>query len=364
MDPLLISMVGLSRWESVFVQTTVDLASGMEIAPWRFVDDPKGADVLLVDADHRSPLSERDSDESRRPIVVSFAADSDAKLPVASRGLIRPVGYMDLISILKDIEQELHATAIRQSRQPTVLSMKVAPKPKAVSAPETRSPLTAALLAKTGQPGESLLEKVRPARRFVEETRILGLLNTILRHGSSAAVTHPKFPTVLIIPNNNVFVSFGDLTSIPRMFRDSATSFSVSELSVDAEAKALASDRCRPLGHLLYCAALFGSEGRLVLKSGPHDTLCLIGLPDFGVMPHLQEHRKIASYMMANSTHLADIASSTGVSISIVIDFCNACEAVGLLRRISADGSEYTHGVDERSVLQLFGRVRDLFKDT
>ena len=35
-------MVGLSRWESVFVQTTVDLASGMDIAPWRFVDDPDG----------------------------------------------------------------------------------------------------------------------------------------------------------------------------------------------------------------------------------------------------------------------------------------------------------------------------------
>ena len=47
-----------------------------------------------------------------------------------------------------------------------------------------------------------------------------------------------------------------------------------------------------------------------------------------------------------------------------MIDFCNACEAAGLLRRISAEGSDHAHDVDERGVLQLFGHVRDLFKET
>ena len=89
-----------------------------------------------------------------------------------------------------------------------------------------------------------------------------------------------------------------------------------------------------------------------------------MGLPDFDIVPHLQEHREIAKYMMARSTHLGDIASSTGVSINIVIDFCNACEAAGLLRRISTDRGEATYDVDERGVLQLFGHVRDLFKES
>lgn len=364
MDPLRFSMVGLSRWESVFVQTTVDLASGLDIAPWRFVDDPKRADVLLVDGNHRGAISVRDGEKSQLPIVVSFTTDPEMATPAATRGLTRPVGYMNLISVLKDIEQELHEPASRKPPNASVVSLQVAPKPKATPAAKPRPPSADALLDRTGKPEETLLEKARPARRFVEDTRLLGLLKTILRHGSSAAVSHPKFPTFLVLPDNNVYVSFGDPTSIPRMFRDSATKFSVGELATEAEEKALASERGRPLGPLLYCAGLFGSEGRLVLNNGPDDTLCLMGLPDFDVVPHLQEHRVIAKYMMARSSHLADIASSTDVSISVVIDFCNACEAAGLLRRIPTTGGAYAHEVDERGVLKLFGHVRDLFKET
>lgn len=371
MDPLRFSMVGLSRWESVFVQTTVDLASGLDIAPWRFVDDPKRADVLLVDGDHRNTLSTGDGHDSEGPIVVSFTVDPEATTLARTRGLARPVGYMELIAVLKDIEQELHESAQQKPPQASVVSLQIAPRPRAVPAeapgrptPESRPPAADALVARTTKPEETLLEKARPARRFVEDTRLVGLLKKILQHGSSAAVRHPRFPTFLVIPGSNVFVSFGDPTSIPRMFRDSANTFSVSEISAEVEAKALASDRGRPLGQLLYCAALFGSEGRLVLNSRPDDTLCLMGLPDFDIVPHLQEHRDIAKYMMARSTHLADIASSTGASINIVIDFCNACEAAGLLRRISSGGGDYTEEVDERGVLQLFGHVRDLFKET
>ncbi len=362
MDPLRFSMVGLSRWESVFVQTTVDLASGLDIAPWRFVDDPKRADVLLVDGDHRGTISAGDDQDSEGPIVVSFTADPEATTPAAARGLTRPVGYMDLISVLKDIEQELHESLHRKPPQASVVSLKIAPKPRAAPATRPRRAAVDALTART--PGETLIEKARPARQFVEDTRLIGLLKKILQHGASAAVRHPRFPTFLVIPDSNVFVSFGDPTSIPRMFRDSATTFSVSELAAEVEAKALASDRGRPLGQLLYCAALFGSEGRLVLNTKPDDTLCLMGLPDFDIVPHLQEHREIAKYMMASSTNLADIASSTGTSINVVIDFCNACESAGLLRRISTDGGDRTQEVDERGALQLFGHVRDLFKET
>jgi hypothetical protein len=104
--------------------------------------------------------------------------------------------------------------------------------------------------------------------------------------------------------------------------------------------------------------------GRLLLNNRPDDILCLIGLPDFDVLPHSQKHRQIAKYMMARSTHLTDIAESTGTNIDIVIDFCNACEAVGLLRRNSINSDDNVRDVDERGVLQLFGHVRDLFKET
>ena len=174
----------------------------------------------------------------------------------------------------------------------------------------------------------------------------------------------PDIPTILVFPEQNAFLSADDPTSIPRMFRDSALSFNVRELSDDAASAALSMNNHQPLSRLIYCAALFGSEGRLLLHSNPQDALRLIDWPDFDAVPHLPEHREIAKFMLINAASLSDIAESTDISIGIVIDFCNACEAVGLVRRLPS-GSPGPVGSDiERGSSPLLGRVRDLFRES
>ena len=146
------------------------------------------------------------------------------------------------------------------------------------------------------------------------------------------------------------------------MFRDSAMSFAIEDLAEDVAEAMLTSGKLRPLSHLIYCAALFGSEGRLMLNSNPEDRLSLIGTPNFNAVPHLPEHKTIARYMMAEDADLTGIADATGVSISIVIDFCNACEAIGLVRRVPDSG--FRQSTDESGVQQLLGRMRGLFRDS
>ena len=362
MDPLRISMVGLSRWESVFVQTSVDLASGMDLPPCRFVEDPQGADVLLVDADHRRYVSLDEPDDSRRPVVVSFTEDPES--PNAGRGLTRPVGYAELISMLKDIEDELHeiARTVKTPQPAPALQEEVRAEPGEVSASEPDPAVKKLLLDRNGRSDEPLPEKTRPARRFVEATRLLGTLSRISRWGIPAEISHAEYPTLLIFPKQNTFVASGDPLSIPRMFRESAMSFTVRDVADDVAEAASTSGKPRSLSHLIYCAALFGSEGRLVLNNNPQDRLSLMGTPDFDAVPHLQQHKTIAHYLVANAADLADISRATDVSISIVIDFCNACEAAGLIRRIP-DAPEKQE-VDEHGVLEMFGRMRDLFRDT
>ena len=420
MDPLRISMVGLSRWESVFVQTSVDLASGMELPPCRFVEDPQGADVLLVDANHRKYVSFDDDDDSVKPVVVAFTEDSDPDN--AGHDLVRPVGYADLISMLKEIENELHAIANAVGTAPTDEPVTATPPERAAddkpvhAAPEyvetivqeqpARTPpehvettvreetrqqnlpsvddlaqaaretpippqvkpiepdpaVTELLIYRNGRAEETLEEKARPARRFVEGTRLLGVLNRISRWRIPAEVTHFEFPTLLISPENNAFVASDDALSLPTMFRDSAMSFGLEDLPEDVADAMLTSDKLRPLSHLIYCAALFGSEGRLMLNSNPQDRLRLIGTPNFDAVPHLPEHKTVARYMMAEDADLTGIAEKTGVSISIVIDFCNACEAIGLVRRVPDSG--FQKSTDESGVQQLLRSVRDLFRDS
>ncbi len=359
MDPLRISIVGLSRWESVFVQTSVDLASGMDLPPCRFVEDPQRADVLLVDANHRRYVSLDDADDDGRPVVVSFTADT-APLE-AGRGLTRPVGYADLISMLKDIETELHELANAAAAPEPVADEPEEPEAAVVRKPDPA--VAKSLLDRHGRPAEPLSGKARPARRFVEATRLLGVLSRIMRWGIPAEVIHTEYPTLLVVPKRNAFVSSGNPLTLPRMFRESATSFAIRDVPDDIAEAAVSSREHQPLSRLVYCAALFGSEGRLTLHSNPQDRLGLIGKPDFEAVPHLPEHETIARFLIANTADLADIAEATGVSINVVIDFCNACEAAGLIRRIPAMGGDKSN-VDEHNALRMFGRVRDLFRES
>ena len=172
MDPLRISMLGLSRWESEFVQTTVSLASGMDIAPWRFVDDPTGADVLLVDADRRGFEKHEDCKDSRRPIVVSFCQDSETTPVGTDRGLTRPVGYTELIAMLKDIEHELNEIA--KSPPAPVEAPSTEELPETRDLPERQEPASQEsvpviweqLFDSPDRSGGYIADRSRPARRF------------------------------------------------------------------------------------------------------------------------------------------------------------------------------------------------------
>lgn len=328
-------MVGLSQWESVFVETTVDLASGIDIAPCRLVNDPDTADVLFVDKDDRVPPRKDNGEDG--PIVVSFSGESGAP----GRGLTRPVSYGDLISVLKDIEAELSEAAEILSSEPASDEPDV---------PESDSEPQAALKSPQPRLDESLADKARPARRFVEGTRFIGLLKRIIDIARPAEISHADFPRVLIFPDDLAYSTPAESLAIPAMFRSSVLEFQVRPIGENAVREAMASDRCLPLGWLLYGASLFGSEGRLLLGADPDDELKLADWPDFDAVPHLPEHRAIARFMLVHSATLADISTATGVSMYKVIDFCNACEAAGLVQRTP------------RIPGNLVNRMRGLFK--
>ncbi len=387
MDPLRISLVGLSQWESVFVQTTVDLASGIDIASWRLVNDPESADVLLVDADRRGAATAGDSDRKDRPIVVSFSGE--ARTP--GRGLVRPVSYADLVAMLKEIESELgeperdnvptlvptpetvavaptervaeglpetvneapsEPPAVARSEPVAAPTHERGPAPTPVQrsvpttlptlVPETESATstdtTSALKSPLSRSKESLADKARPAKRFVEATRLIGLLKQVVAAGLPVDIAHADYPSMLVFPKYSAYSTLAESLAIPRLFRCSALEFELGPVPEDVAADALASDRCRPLSRLVYCASLFGSEGRLLLNVDPADKLRLTNWPDFDAVPYLPEHKAIAKFMLVHTATLDEIAVATGVGIDAIIDFCNACEAAGLIERRSSSG--------------------------
>lgn len=184
----------------------------------------------------------------------------------------------------------------------------------------------------------ALARRIRPSRRFRENTRLLGLLQDASLRRGITEITHPGFPSLTIIPAEHAYACEVDPAGIASLFRTPAWSFNERELDPVVAARALARVPREPLWRLLYCAALFGSEGRLLADVGPDDQLRLIAAPDFSAVPHDAAHRAVAGHLSAQVDTLVGTARATGVSLESVIGFCNACEQVGLVERNGAQG--------------------------
>ncbi len=329
MNSIRISHIGLNEWESVFVETTVNIASGIEIASWDYVNEPESADVLLVPNDKM---------DGELPDLPSYAQEG-VNRPITQR-IARPVTYTDLIAVLRNAEE-----LVRSAR--TVVAQQPVAEPLIPDLVDTVD-LVEGDAVVDGEPQAE--EQFRPARRFVEETRFLGLIGDVLRRRRTTEITHPDFPSVTIFPLENAYTSLGDPMMIPAMFRASSLEFFKREIGDVIASVMLTIDQKRPLFQLVYCAALFGSEGRLFPHSDPNDLVFLVDEPDFGSVPYTAEHRNLARQMLDGPASIAGIAKFAGVDIHTVIDFCNACEAVGLIRKGVSPDSETP------------GRVRHLYQ--
>jgi hypothetical protein len=205
--------------------------------------------------------------------------------------------------------------------------------------PSEQTPAANTIEGTVSQPevGEKELgDKDRPARKFFEVARMLGLIKRAMDQGQVTAIMHRRYPTVWIYPDQGVYATPSHGALVPAMFRTLASEFTLRPMGSSRAREPLPSWEKGRLGRLLYLAALYGSEGRL--REGCHfgDKLRLLAKPDFTTVPGVTEYRAIARFMLKRSADISTIAAGTGVSAETVIDFCNACDEVLLIERESA----------------------------
>ncbi|HIP52418.1 MAG TPA: hypothetical protein EYH03_00185, partial [Chromatiales bacterium] len=98
-----ITALALEKGESVFVQTSVELASGIELGDWRWADDPGTADVLLINMDSEKGTAAMEQWRDTGPLVVGCSASgSDAE--EMEYLLPRPLSYPVLMAFLRELE--------------------------------------------------------------------------------------------------------------------------------------------------------------------------------------------------------------------------------------------------------------------
>ncbi len=86
-----------------------------------------------------------------------------------------------------------------------------------------------------------------------------------------------------------------------------------------------------PLQALLWYATLCASSGQLLQGYRAESLVRLAAMPDFSSLYHQPHHVGIAAAMMEESSTLPELAQKTGVALTEVINFHNACAIINLI---------------------------------
>ena len=107
------------------------------------------------------------------------------------------------------------------------------------------------------------------------------------------------------------------------------------------------------LNELLWYAALCGSGGLLLLDARADVPVRLLACPDFSRYFHREHDPVLAEYMLDKSLPLTAVSEATGIPLSQVFSFYNACSVLGLIvvepDRNVLDPAEYLLGLLEKA---------------
>jgi len=353
--------IGLESRDRALLETAIDLASGLEIGRWEFVDDHAAAQVIIANIDMPEGKNALKAYESGQTdmLIVPFSPSSNAE-STADIKLSPPLSYKNVTSLLNILEIKL-GTPTKTEPTPTdvtclnakaVLIPEVEINPVDVAkhkidwlsddADENVTPLLSEVVATDDHVTHANIEKIDNTNEsslivlanesFNSGSRLLGLLLNIIEKGKTTQISHNDYPDLRIFPDNGWFVFSEELDSYPKMFRESAKSFIVEILDEEIKDELFSGHLPQSLWKLLFTAALFGSEGKLLEHLNSGASFHLIHTPYFGMIPHTSDHITIAEFMVDNNSDIETISNSTNIDIETVIDFCNACDAIQLLK--------------------------------
>ena len=115
-----LSSVGFESAEGTYVQSVVELASGLDISQWEYVAEGN-CDVLLVNSDtlelHKAMQSYQPSlsNDDCRPLLVS-CSNAGVFDAAAAENLSRPISYTALVGLLNKIQSNLRLGVYKQAQ--------------------------------------------------------------------------------------------------------------------------------------------------------------------------------------------------------------------------------------------------------
>ncbi len=343
----------------MLVKSTISLASGLEIGEWSYTENIDAADIVIVDieVDGGRDMWERYShpaSSEKAKLVILRQNDGEESKEINS--IIRPLTYPKLVKTLKKIEGNF--AVIEQTTHPPQQATFLHDPSDITTAPIV--PIIQRVFADQQISNVKTFERNRNKSEVTDEvfkpaSRLLGLVQDAAEHGKTVLLLHPAFPSLWIFPGGGWFVFDGDIDDSPHLFKTDADEFQLQHTDTDVKAELVNGKLPIPLGILLYRAALYGSEGRLLEGRDRNELIRLSYTPNFNFLPHNSRHLALADYLSTCACTVEVVSKETGIELCDVISFVNACYVINAIETDSADTQAEPHaspitkdeGIDE-----------------
>jgi len=338
-----ISAKALEKTDGVFFKSMLQLVQLHLDALWDFEE---AADIIVVDVEQPEGRTFWESHRADK-LLIAYAKQNSYH---AQWFLQKPIRVKPLVNLLNTLATFKKANEV--SRVPYSSPQETA---CSVSAESAKSVID----AKTHCQEKTVVTP--PVNFFDPSQYLLGLLQTCLKTRQIQRFSGDGLPILYVSPHEHrcftLPMSMNEITAAQKMFYSStAELIEIIDLSNEKLREAIEryTLRAYPIETALWLATLYASQGRLMKGYSKENFFRLKSWPNFIVLPYLSAHVNMAAFMLKHTANLSMVADKTEIPLTVVIDFFNACQSIGLI------STEKSPNVEDKNVPE---HKRELFKN-
>jgi hypothetical protein len=336
-----ISAKALEKTDGIFLKSMLQLVQLHLNALWDFEES---ADIIVVDIEQPEGKTFWELHHLDK-LLIAYARQNSYQ---AQWFLPKPIRVKPLVNLLNTL------ATFKKTNEITIASCSITPK-GTVTVTESVSPIVNTETHEQEKNTTDSLEK-----SFNPSEYLLGLLQSCLKSEKIQRFTRGDLPALYVSPREQRCftspINMSDVTLAQKtLYSSLAQSIKVTLFSDEMLREAIEKYTLRayPIETALWLATLYASQGRLMKGYSKESFFRLKSWPNFIVLPYLSVHVNMAAFMLKHTANLSMVADKTETPLTIVIDFFNACESIGLI------SSEKSPNVEDKNLPE---HKRELFR--